>query len=137
MSKGQDDLRNGLIFAAAKDSYGWAHCEQIIQHLRVDASITDASLAFHPGREGMGIFISYSPDCPFDLWFTMVDEVWGADAYSLPKGIDDLTIRTDCPSSETDASVVAEAITDAVKDFRGKHLYEKSEDGWHQVLPTS
>jgi hypothetical protein len=122
--------------AAAKDSYGWAHCEQIIQHLRVDASLADASPAFHAGREGMGIWISYSHDCPFDLWFTMAEEVWGADAYSLLKGMD-LTIRTDCPTSETDASVVAEAITDAVKDFRGKHLYEKLEDGWHQLLPIS
>ena len=58
MNDEKDDVKNDLLSAVAEDAYGAAHCKQIIQHLRVDASLTDASLAFHAGREGMGIFVS-------------------------------------------------------------------------------
>jgi hypothetical protein len=115
--------------------YGEAHFERIVEHLHADARIA-SNLFYHAGIEDLCIIVELSPDSPFDLYFDMLDEFWGAEVTPVIKGVHNFVVITKCPSSERDPSVVAKVIIDAVNDFREKHPYKKEKDGLWRKLPT-
>ena len=58
--------------------YGEGHFEQIVEHLRADAGL-DCRLFYRPGIEDFCIMLYFSSSSPFDLYFDMLDEYWGAE----------------------------------------------------------
>ena len=118
----------------AADPYRESHFERIVEHLRADAGMS-SNCFYHAGIEDLCIMVEYSPSSPFDLYFDMVEEFWGAEVTPVIKGVHNFVVLTNCLSTEKDAVVVAKAIIEAVKDFRDKHPCEKEKDGW-LTLPT-
>jgi len=124
----QDDIKGDLLKVAAgyfqEDIEGGedreADFQQVVNHLKTDAGITDATVE----STGGGIDVIKVPCGVYTLYFGTAADMWGASAYKKGGGqfpddeeIMDAPVWTTVSSYETDPSAVALAITQAAMDF--------------------
>jgi hypothetical protein len=107
---------------------GEADFQQVVDHLKTDAGITDATVE----STGGGIDVIKVPCGRWSLYFGTAAEVWGASVYEKTDGqfpddeeITDDQVWTDVSSDEADPSAVALAITMAAMQFDRSHKQPK------------
>jgi hypothetical protein len=89
------------------------HFNAIIEHLKVDAGLTNAYVEYMGG----GILCIWIPCGKFHLVFGTANETWGADVYKDDEFQDGWSLNLTCPSDESDPSAVALALAIATHEF--------------------
>ncbi len=129
----QDDIKDDMLKLAAgyfgedieNGEDREADFDQVVDHLRTDAGITDAEVE----STGGGIDVIKVPCGRWTLYFGTAADMWGASVYERVEGgkfPDDEEITTDevwttVSSFETDPTAVALAIVEAAMQFDRSH----------------